>query len=67
MKRYIVYFIVAYFWGMFLQVIIDLFRGMNVEDIMTKTNFSGICLAGLIFAILMTLLKYFEQRKGLKK
>ena len=67
MKKYVIYFIVAFFWGMLLQVLVDLFRGMEFENLLTKSNIPGLCLAGLIFAILMTLLKYFEQRKGLKK
>lgn len=62
MKEYIVYFVVAYFWGMLLQVIVELFRGTGFADIFAKSNVSGLFLAGLIFAVLMTLFKYVESR-----
>lgn len=67
MKKYIIYFIAAYIWGMFLQFIIDLFRGTGFGDLLTKSNIRGICLGGFIFAVLMTLFKYFEKRKHCKK
>lgn len=67
MKMYIIYFVVAYFWGMLLQVVVDLFRGMSIGDLFTKSNIPGLCLAGFIFAVLMTLLKCFEERKRSKK
>ena len=67
MKKYIIYFVVAYFWGMLLQVVIDLLCGAGFCDVFAKSNIPGLCLAGLIFAVLMTLLKYFEERKRLKK
>lgn len=67
MKEYIGYFIAAYFWGMFLQILVDLFRGIGIRDILTKSNIWGICFAGFLFAILMTLLKFLEERRRSKK
>lgn len=67
MKKYTIYFVVAYFWGMLLQVIIDLLCGTTLVDIFAGSNIPELCLAGFVFAILMTLFKCLEERKRLKK
>ena len=67
MKKYIVYFVVAYFWGVFLQVLIDLFRGVGFSDVFVKENIPWYCLAGFIFAILVTLFKCLEERRARRK
>ena len=68
MKKYIIYFVVAYIWGMLLQVLVEfLVRGMSFGDLFTKYNVPGYCLAGLIFAVLMTSIEYFIERRRMKK